>query len=110
MPSGPPIVLPIQLDNQISTEGLIDCGSTSDFISQKIVNGNPSALRPCPMSSPSLLHNALSKKPVHVNKELLTKVKFQSPVNAKIKSPTHLQSCTTSITRHHTWNALPKAE
>ena len=40
----PPIVLPIQLDDQITTEGLVDCGSTSDFLSQKLVNGNPAAL------------------------------------------------------------------
>src|SRR5437667_12550536 len=51
----PPIVLPIQLDNQITMEGLIDCGSTSDFISQKLVTGITSALRPRPMSSASLL-------------------------------------------------------
>jgi len=56
----PPIVLPIQLDDQITTEGLIDCGSTSDFISQEFVNSNPTTLRPRPTSSPSLLHNALS--------------------------------------------------
>ena len=40
----PPIVLPIQLDDQIMTQGLVDCGSTSDFISQKLVNGNPTTL------------------------------------------------------------------
>ena len=73
----PPIVLPIQLDDQITTQGLVDCGSTSDFISQKLVNGNLTTLRPRPTSSPSLLHNALSNKPVRVDEELLTKLQFQ---------------------------------
>jgi len=40
----PPIVLPIQLDDQITTRGLLDCGSTSDFLSQRLVNRNPTAL------------------------------------------------------------------
>ena len=84
----PPIVLPIQLDDQITTRGLLDCGSTSDFLSQRLVNRNPTALRPRPTSSPSLLHNALSHKPVQINEELLAKVKFQSPVKAEVKSPT----------------------
>ena len=87
----PPIILPIQLDDQITTEGLIDCGSTSDFISQKLVNGNPTVLRPRPTSSPALLHNALTNKSVRVNEELLTKIQFQSPVKAKVKSPTLLK-------------------
>jgi len=87
----PPIVLPIQLDDQITTEGLVDCGSTSDFISQKLVNDNPTTLRPRLTSSPSLLHNALSKKPVRVSEELIARIQFQSPVKVKTKSPTVLK-------------------
>jgi Reverse transcriptase (RNA-dependent DNA polymerase)/RNase H-like domain found in reverse transcriptase/Integrase zinc binding domain/Chromo (CHRromatin Organisation MOdifier) domain/Retrotransposon gag protein len=87
----PPIVLPIQLNDQIVAEGLIDCGSTSDFISQTLVNRNSTTLRPRPTLSPSLLHNALTTKPVRVNEELLTKLQFQSPVKAKVKSPTLLK-------------------
>ena len=34
----PPIVLPVQLDYQVSTQGLIDSGSTSDLISEKLIN------------------------------------------------------------------------
>ena len=87
----PPIILSIQLDDRVMTEGLIDCGSTSDFISQKLVNGNPNALRPRPTSSPSLLHNALSKKTVRISKELSTNLQFRPPVKAIIKSPTILK-------------------
>ena len=40
----PPIVLPIQLDDNVHAEGLVDSGSTSDFVSKKLINQNPSSL------------------------------------------------------------------
>src|SRR5437667_8145783 len=87
----PPIILPIQLDDQVHTQGLVDCGSTSDFISQNLIERNPSRLRPRPTLSPSLLHNALSNKPIRISKELSTRHQFLPTVNTAIKSPTILK-------------------
>jgi len=54
-----PIVLPIQLDNAVSAEGLIDPGSSSDLVSEKLVLKNLAHLKPSPTQSPSRLHHAL---------------------------------------------------
>ncbi|TMC15977.1 MAG: hypothetical protein E6J34_20635, partial [Chloroflexi bacterium] len=87
----PLIILSIQLDDQISAQGLVDCDFSSDLISEKIVNRNLSSLRSRFTSSSALLHNALSHKTVRIFKELFTKLQFLSSVEAKIKSLTILK-------------------
>ena len=85
------IIFFIQLDNQIVTKELVNCDSTSDFISQKFVNRNSITLRSYPSISLALLHNALTNKSMQINEELLTKIQFQSSIKVKIKSPTLLK-------------------
>ena len=82
----PSIILSIQLNNQIIIEKLIDYDSTSDFISQKLVNRNLITLQPHLSVSSILLHNAFTNKFMQINKELLTKIQFQSSVKVKVKS------------------------
>ena len=83
----PPIVLPIQLDNAVSAEGLIDPGSSSDLVSEKLVLKNPTHLRPSLTQSPSLLHHALeSRKSVRISRELTTHLKFSPPTGLKVKT------------------------
>ena len=83
----PPIVLPIQLDNAVSAEGLIDPGSSSDLVSEKLVLKNPTHLKPSLTQSPSLLHHALeSRKSVRISRELTINLKFSPPTGLKVKT------------------------
>ena len=90
----PPIVLPIQLDDTVPAEGLIDPGSSSDLISEKLVLQHPTRLKTYPTRSPSLLHHALeSRRPVRISRALTTHLKFSPPtgLRVKTKSPTTLR-------------------
>ena len=55
----PPIVLPIQLDNAVSAEGLIDPDSSCDLVSEKLVLKDLAHLKPSLIQSLSLLHHPL---------------------------------------------------
>src|SRR5436309_10454446 len=76
----PFIILSIQLNDQISAQGLVDCDFSFDLISEKIVNRNLSSLRSRLTSFSALLHNAFSHKTVRIFKKLLTKLQFLSPI------------------------------
>ena len=85
----PPIVLPIQLDNAVSAEGLIDPGSSSDLVSEKLVLKNPTHLKSSPTQSPSRLHHALESRKsesVRISRELTTHLKFSPPTGLKVKT------------------------
>jgi hypothetical protein len=83
----PPIVLPIQLDDTVSAEGLIDPGSSSDFVSKKLILKNPTRLKPYPTQSPSLLRHALeSRKSVRISKQLTTHLEFSPPTGLGVKT------------------------
>lgn len=91
----PPIVLPIQLDDTVSAEGLIDPGSSSDLVSEKLVLSHPTRLKPYPTRSPALLHHALEsqKPPVRISRELTRRLRFSPPTGLRVKteSPTTLR-------------------
>ena len=68
----------------VSAEGLIDAGSSSDLVSEKLVLKNPTHLKPSLTQSPSLLHHALeSRKSVRISRELTTDLKFSPPTGLK---------------------------